>query len=87
MKHWLPLCLALAVPLAQAQPPKDLPVDELKRVYLSCSDAALDRRLGNGGIQYCSMIYEELKRRAFDGDFERLLAWSRAQPDAQRTAR
>lgn len=85
MKYCLPLCVALAAPLAHGQLPRDLPVDELKRAYLSCSDAALGGRLGNGAIQQCSEVYEELKRRAFDGDFERLLAWSRALPAGKRT--
>lgn len=82
MKYCLPLCFALAAPLAHGEPPKDPSVEELKRAYLSCSDAALGGRLNNGGIQQCSVVYEELKQRAFDGDFERLLAWSKGQPAA-----
>jgi hypothetical protein len=29
-----------------------------------------------GAIMMCSVIYEELKHRAFDGDFPRLKAWA-----------
>ncbi len=57
-----------------------MPIDELKNAYLSCSRAALQSRPDNGNIMHCSVIYEALKRRAFNGDFEKLLAWSQAQP-------
>jgi hypothetical protein len=35
----------------------------------------------------CSVVYEELKQRAFGGDFHKLLAWSKAQPPALNTGR
>jgi hypothetical protein len=38
-----------------------------------------------GSVAACSVVYEELKRRAFDGDFDRFLAWSRAQPNGAQT--
>jgi hypothetical protein len=57
--------------------PQAMSIDELKRGYVSCSEAAVKSRLDNGSVMHCSVIYEELKRRAFGGDFERLLAWSR----------
>ena len=76
--------LALATPLAHgystAGEPKAAPVEELKLMYLECSRAAVGGRMSSGAIMQCSIVYEELKRRAFGGDFERLLAWSRAQP-------
>ncbi len=55
-------------------------VAELKRVYLACDQAAADGRLTSAGVMHCSVVYESLKRRAFGGDFDRLRAWSRAQP-------
>jgi hypothetical protein len=39
-------------------------------------------QLGSNDIAVCSMIYEELKKRAFHGDFEKLLAWSKAQANS-----
>lgn len=84
MKYGLPLCLALAMPLAHGQAVHDLSVDELKHAYLSCSEAALAGRLPTGAIQVCSEVYEQLKQRAFGGDFLALLAWSSAQPVATR---
>ena len=83
------LCIALIAPLAYGQstggPREEARIEALKQAYLRCSDAALSGRLHTGGVQYCSEIYEELKERAFEGDFLRLLAWSRAQADARRT--
>jgi hypothetical protein len=78
-------------PAARAQDARSLPaltegpIGALKQAYLACNDAALQRALGGGEAAICSVIYEALKRRAFDGDFQRLLAWSRAA-DAERMA-
>ena len=60
-----------------------LSIDQLKRFYLWCGGAATDGQLDNGAIMQCSIFYEALKQRAFDGDFERLLAWSRANSSAR----
>jgi len=87
--------LALAAPVASTAPAahaesrapalEDLRIDELKRVYLSCNSAALRGRLDTAAVRQCSVVYEALKRRAFGGDFLKLLAWSRAQPAARPT--
>jgi hypothetical protein len=71
---------------SQEDPPESVSSMELKRAYLWCDGAAVAGELGAGGVQHCSLVYEELKRRAFDGDFARLLAWSRLNPSAQVTA-
>lgn len=93
---WIPLrpfgafALILAAaqaPLAHSQSASDelhsVPVEYLKRIYLSCAGAAVDGQLDNAGIMQCSVAYEVLKERAFDGDFLKLLAWSQAHPIAQ----
>jgi hypothetical protein len=54
-------------------------IARLKTAYLTCSDAAGQGQLDTPQIMRCSVIYEELKRVAFNGDFYRLLAWSRRQ--------
>ena len=68
---------------AQAQPARDgvghLSVTELKRGYLACHRASMRRALAAGESMQCSMVYEELKQRAFGGDFERVLAWTHTQ--------
>jgi hypothetical protein len=86
------LAFAVGVPgIAMAEPDrshlKDLTVDSLKSIYLACNDGVLDGRLSTGAVAQCSVVYEELKQRAFDGDFDRLLAWSRSQPDTARARR
>lgn len=83
--------LHLAMPLAHGQAPhaglKDVPVDGLKKLYLSCDRAVAQGQLAPAGIMQCSVIYEELKLRAFGGDFARLHAWSRAQSPARDATR
>jgi hypothetical protein len=66
---------------AQGGDLKQVPVAELKSAYLSCSDMILSRQ-PRSTIMWCSLVYEELKAKAFDGDFEKLLAWARAQSSA-----
>lgn len=80
----LPVVLAAPAALAQAvQTEMDkLGVEQLKAIYLLCSDATLRGRMSTSGTMHCSVAYEELKRRAFGGSFDQLLAWSRAQPAA-----
>jgi hypothetical protein len=75
--------VALAMPMAHGQTPsQELRVaatDGLKNAYLSCHRAAIDGGLDTVAIMQCSVLYEELKRVAFGGDFEKLLAWADAQ--------
>ncbi len=85
---------ALALPLsfAAAQtedvPLPDLTNEQLEAEYLDCEREAGDGMLGIDLATHCSIVYEAFKARAFDGDFERLLAWWRqrqvvaAEPDA-----
>jgi len=78
------ILIPLGVPVAHAQQDEDaleaVSIEDLKCVYLSCSREASDGGLTGMGIMQCSIVYETLKRRAFGGDFDRLLAWSKAQP-------
>ena len=63
-----------------------LPEQDLKAFYLQCNRAATQTSLGSGDIALCSIGYEILLERTFGGDFSALLAWSRNQPDEERTA-
>jgi len=85
------MLIASAASMAQGQSAnralKDAPIDELKRIYLACDRAAINGELDTAGIRQCSIVYEELKRRAFGGDFDELLAWSKAQPPVRITER
>ncbi len=81
--------VALAIPLAHGQSPNDalkaVPVDELKGAFLACDRAANGARLDTATIMHCSVVYEELKHRAFGGDFERLLAWARSEASVRKS--
>jgi hypothetical protein len=61
-------------------PTENASVEDLKSLYLGCDRASAAERLTRGQVMLCSTVYEALKRRAFDGDFDRLLAWSRGSP-------
>jgi len=56
------------------------PTDELKRLYLSCSEEALSGTLSFEEILRCSVVYEKLKQLAFGGDYDKFRAWSSTQP-------
>ena len=59
----------------------NVPIAALKTAYLLCGRSAMKGELNTSEIMQCSVVYEELKLRAFDGDFEKLRAWSKAQSD------
>ena len=65
---------ALGQPGAPAR--TGMPSEDLKTAYLECERSAVSGRLPAGEIMMCSIIYEELKERAFDGDFTRWKAWA-----------
>lgn len=52
---------------------------DLKEFYLRCNRAALRGGLGSGEAALCSVGYETLLKRTFQGDFGALLDWRRAQ--------
>ena len=80
------LALMAAVPSpapAQAHAPDrrhlaSVSVEALQHTYLECDRAATHTLLDLGSAAHCSMVGEELKHRVFGGDFERLIAWWRA---------
>lgn len=54
----------------------EMSIPSLKQEYLECERKALVQKADTGEIMYCSVVYEELKRRAFDGDWRRLRQWT-----------
>ena len=72
---------------SEATDRKPLTVAELKTIYLDCDRRATDRSLSSSEVGACSVVYEELKKRAFDGDFDKFHAWSRTQDNVKRAAR
>jgi hypothetical protein len=65
----------------------ETPVDSLKRLYLVCERAAINGTLSPDGVAYCSAVYDELTRRAFGGNFEKLWAWAKEQQVQQHAGR
>jgi hypothetical protein len=59
------------------------PIAGLKLIYLDCERMAANGDLDTSEIMKCSMIYEELKRRAFDGSFRLLKAWADTKVPAE----
>ena len=80
------LALAAASSVSTAQPDRShlaaLTVEELRLMYLECDRRAGQTLLGAAEAADCSMAAEELKQRAFGGDFGQLLAWWQAQRSA-----
>jgi hypothetical protein len=67
---------AMALPSRSSEARNEaISLAELKRVYLACEHAAGKGELDTGEIIGCSRAYEDLKRRAFGGDFKLLRAW------------
>lgn len=52
-------------------------IDALKRAYIDCERRALVQRIPADEIMQCSVVYEDLKRRAFDDNWIKLWQWSR----------
>lgn len=51
-------------------------VAALKHAYLECESRALTRQIATAEVAQCSLIYEELKIRAFDSDWKLLRKWT-----------
>jgi hypothetical protein len=60
---------------SEPSPTSSMSIEELKGVYLGCEEAAAASKLGGGDVMYCSQVYEELKQKAFGGDFRRIRSW------------
>jgi hypothetical protein len=56
-----------------------LPPARLQAEFLKCERLASTTLLDFGSAAQCSMVYEALKVRVFDGDFRRLDDWRRQQ--------
>lgn len=53
-------------------------IDELKRAYLSCEDAAASGITMTDAMR-CSIVYETLKKHAFGGNYAKLRQWTETQ--------
>lgn len=81
--------LAALPPAAHAQPDPSLaevPVPRLRTMVVQCDPDLPARQAQTAAAAFCAAAADELRRRAFEGDRERLLAWWRQARAAQRTA-
>lgn len=73
---------ALGAPIASSQTRSDdvqsQSIEELKGIFLACDQAARNGLVATSDVFRCSIAYEELKKRAFGGNFDRLVAWYQA---------
>ena len=79
-----PLALSASMAYAQAGTVElaSTPIDELKEVYMTCDRAASRQVLDMETAAQCSFVGEALQARAFEGSFDKLLAWWRTEKDA-----
>ena len=84
----IPLLVAaaaiLALPAAGRADPlqasvASLPLDRLKATYLACDRAASRTTLDAESFSRCARVGDELLKRGFEGDLDRLLAWWREE--------
>jgi hypothetical protein len=73
--------IAFAIILGSVSPSQgetnaDMSVAMLKQAYLDCESRALTQQINSGEVAQCSVIYEELKLRSFDGDWKLLWKWT-----------
>jgi hypothetical protein len=82
---------ACAVPDASAEHPllgrqerlaqfETLPETCLKTMVVECSTVASQQMLDAASAASCSMSYEALLKRSFNGNFQEMLAWWRSRP-------
>lgn len=82
--RWMVALSAAACVLpAAAQEPS---MQALERAFWQCDHATTTGALDGGAAAQCSVVTEAFKARRFGGDFQALLAWWRANKDAQHLA-
>ncbi len=77
----IPLVLGASMAFAQAGTNNldSAPVEELKQVYLACDRMASRQVMDLASAAHCSSVGEALQTRAFEGNFDQLLAWWRVE--------
>ncbi|MGZ5205796.1 MAG: hypothetical protein ACXWCU_11435 [Caldimonas sp.] len=63
-----------------------VPLDRLKSAYLACDRVTSQAVVDLDRFVQCERVGDELLRRGFGGDFERLLAWWHAEKANQAAA-
>lgn len=78
--------LAAVTPASQAQGAAPASVAELERTFWVCDHLSTHQRIDSATAVSCSLAYEALKARKFNGDFTALLAWWRENKQAEHLA-
>ena len=60
--------------------------ESLRQAFLACERQASSALLGFADAAQCSITYEQLLQREFQGDFRKFLAWWQSQRRAQGAA-
>jgi len=61
--------------VAASTGPASLSITRLQAIYLRCADASSRSTLDAVDFAFCAAVGDALRDRAFDGSFERLIAW------------
>ena len=80
------LVAAAAPAAAQAGIGTELRMAELEKAFWACDHAATVGRIDSGTASTCSVLYETLKQRKFNSDFNAMLAWWRQHKQAAHLA-
>ena len=79
--------VAVAPPAAaQASLGAELRMAELEKAFWACDHAATVGRIDSGTASTCSVLYETLKQRKFNSDFNAMLAWWRQHKETEHLA-
>lgn len=71
-----PACL----PFRTGTPPEQMPLANLEAAYRGCDSYIAHELPAVDELEYCTLVYETLKRRRFQGSTDRFVAWLRRQP-------
>ena len=80
------LSLAAACVMALAETRAESDLQSLEGAFWACDHAASTRGYGAADGMACSLTYEALKQRKFDGSFEDFLAWWQQHKGAMHAA-
>ena len=80
------LVAAAAPARAQAGIGAELRMAELEKAFWACDHAATVGCIDSGTASTCSVLYENLKQRKFNSDFNAMLAWWQQHKETEHLA-
>lgn len=76
-----------AIAFATSNALANVPLAEVEKGYWDCDYAVNQGRLDFGDAEYCSKLYERLKKEKFNSDFDQFLRWWKANKERENVAR